>query len=127
MNLRLFSQRTVSFIRSHQRRFFPSPNTSRFLKERNARLVVQMKESASFYGQRLNAETPLSVGRGIFRLRINLVTNRTLSISISDAQGQDVLYEEVPVTSSALALSLNLDKALLIIEFDAASSNAQVQ
>jgi hypothetical protein len=117
--MRLFSQRAVSFLRIYHNRLFSHPDAHRLLKERNARLIVHMKESQSFYGQRLYPETLFSIGGNAFQIHINLLSSRMLSISISDDHSQNVLLKQVAIGSSALALSVNLDTALLKIEFDA--------
>jgi hypothetical protein len=119
VNLRLFSQRAVSFLQSHHTRYFLHPDTSQFLKERNARLIVQMNESRSFYGLRLNPETQFSVGSELFRIRVTLLGYRTLSISVSKQNSAYLLQTYVPINTSALALALNLNHACLRIEIDA--------
>lgn len=120
--MRLFCERAVSFIRSHYISLFSPPDTSRFLKERNARLLIQMKESRSFYGIRLDIDTEFYVNSDPFRIRVHLLPRRILSISVSDSRGQDIHQEKLSVTPSALALSLNLDKVLLQIVIDADQS-----
>jgi hypothetical protein len=121
MDLRLFSQRAVSFLQSHSTPYSSYPNTSRFLKERNARLTIQMKESSSFYGLRLDAETQFSVGSDLFCIEVRLLTYQMLAIAISEEQSPYLLHTNLPINTLAQAFSLSLDNAVVKIEIDAES------
>lgn len=79
-----------------------------------------MKESRSFSGQRLDVETQFNVGGDVFCIYSTLSTFRTLSVSVVDDHNQPVHQRKVPVNGEPLSLSLNLDRATLSIELDAA-------
>jgi len=116
---RLMSSPLPSFLQRWVDWLFSDPTTNRFLRERNARLTLQVAESHSFYVVKVTPKTTFAVPSDKFQLQVKLQSNQTLHVTVfSQTKRQTLVDITVPVDSSGGAMHLNLGEIHLKIEID---------